>query len=218
VAREVAPHSNCAGAEIVCYNSGGILIARTETHGGDDESWEEKREKKQAGIQKSSAEALRRIFPGTAGFGIHGETIQAIARELKDVHALGVQVAIMVGGGISSRREAEGFRDRPRNGDYMGMLATVINALALQDALEKEGVFTRVRVLNSLANVVNNGVIDALYGSTNFPQVCRTTETSLRPRASRRLFRSRLPIDVAVASRQEQPLPIFSNTRRFGRR
>src|SRR5207244_4190331 len=71
--------------------------------------------------------------------------IQAISRELKDVHALGVQTAIMVGGGnIFRGARQKGFEIDRATGDYMGMLATVINALALQDALEKEGVFTRV--------------------------------------------------------------------------
>src|SRR6202795_5216888 len=85
-------------------------------------------------------------FQGPQGFGIHGETIQAIARELKDVHALGVEVAIMVGGGnIFRGARQKGFEIDRATGDFMGMLATVINALALQDALEKEGVFTRVQ-------------------------------------------------------------------------
>src|ERR1700682_6555911 len=84
-------------------------------------------------------------FQGPQGFGIHGETIQAIARELKDVLELGVQVAIMVGGGnIFRGARQKGFEIDRATGDYMGMLATVINAMALQDALEKEGVFTRV--------------------------------------------------------------------------
>src|SRR6202048_2434980 len=84
-------------------------------------------------------------FQGPQGFGINGETIQAIARELKDVHALGVEVAIMVGGGnIFRGARQKGFEIDRATGDFMGMLATVINALALQDALEKEGVFTRV--------------------------------------------------------------------------
>jgi uridylate kinase len=84
-------------------------------------------------------------FQGPQGFGIHGETIQAIARELKDVHALGVQVAIMVGGGNIFRgtRQKALSIDRA-TADYMGMLATVINGLALQDALEKQGAHTRV--------------------------------------------------------------------------
>ena len=104
------------------------------------------------GVKKNKP-AYRRIllklsgeaFQGPQGFGIHGETIQAIARELKDVHELGVQTAVMVGGGnIFRGARQKGFEIDRATGDYMGMLATVINALALQDALEKEGVFTRV--------------------------------------------------------------------------
>ena len=93
-------------------------------------------------LLKLSGESLQ----GPQGFGIHGESIQAIARELKDVHALGVQIAIMVGGGnIFRGARQKGFEIDRATGDYMGMLATVINALALQDALEKEGIFTRVQ-------------------------------------------------------------------------
>jgi uridylate kinase len=92
-------------------------------------------------LLKISGESLQ----GPQGFGIHGETIQAISRELKEVHALGVQIAIMVGGGnIFRGGRQKGFEIDRTTGDYMGMLATVLNALALQDALEKVGVFTRV--------------------------------------------------------------------------
>jgi len=92
-------------------------------------------------VLKLSGESLQ----GPQGFGIHGGTVAAIARELKDVVALGAQVAIMVGGGNIFR----GTRQKDLNidratADYMGMLATVINSLALQDALEKLGCFTRV--------------------------------------------------------------------------
>jgi uridylate kinase len=93
-------------------------------------------------VLKLSGESMQ----GPQGFGIHGETVRAIAQELKDVHALGVQVAIMVGGGnIFRGGRQKGFEIDRATGDYMGMLATVINALALQDALEKEGVHTRVQ-------------------------------------------------------------------------
>ena len=93
-------------------------------------------------VLKLSGESLQ----GPQGFGIHGETIQAIARELKEVHALGVEIAIMVGGGnIFRGGRQKGFEIERATGDYMGMLSTVINALALQDALEKEGVHTRVQ-------------------------------------------------------------------------
>src|SRR5271155_4950532 len=92
-------------------------------------------------LLKLSGESLQ----GPQGFGIHGETIQAIAQELKEVHALGIEIAIMVGGGnIFRGARQKGFEIERASADYMGMLATVINALALQDALEKEGVFTRV--------------------------------------------------------------------------
>jgi len=92
-------------------------------------------------LLKLSGESLQ----GPQGYGIHGETIQAISRELKEVHQLGVQIAIMVGGGnIFRGARQKGFEIDRATGDYMGMLATVINALALQDSLEKEGVFTRV--------------------------------------------------------------------------
>jgi uridylate kinase len=92
-------------------------------------------------VLKLSGESLQ----GPQGHGIHGETVAAIARELKDVHELGVQVAIMVGGGNIFRgtRQKEMQIDRA-TADYMGMLATVINSLAIQDALEKLGCFTRV--------------------------------------------------------------------------
>src|ERR1700732_3937609 len=82
---------------------------------------------------------------GPQGSGIHAETIQGIAHEVKEVRDLGVQVAIMVGGGNIFRgtRQKELAIDRA-TGDYMGMLATVINGLALMDALEKAGCFTRL--------------------------------------------------------------------------
>jgi len=93
-------------------------------------------------VLKLSGESMQ----GPHGFGIHGETVQAIAKELKEVHELGVEVAVMVGGGnIFRGGRQKGFEIDRATGDYMGMLATMINALALQDALEKEGVHTRVQ-------------------------------------------------------------------------
>src|ERR1700675_1697610 len=90
-------------------------------------------------LLKLSGESLQ----GPQGFGIHGETIQAIAKELKAVHRLGGEIAIMFGrGNIFLRGRQRGFEIDRATGDYMGMLATVLNALALQAALEKEGVFT----------------------------------------------------------------------------
>jgi uridylate kinase len=92
-------------------------------------------------VLKLSGESLQ----GPQGYGIHAETISSIARELKEVADLGVQVAIMVGGGNIFR----GLRQKTlgierATADYMGMLATVINGLALQDAIEKQGCHTRL--------------------------------------------------------------------------
>src|SRR6516165_8158022 len=92
-------------------------------------------------VVKLSGESLS----GPENFGIHADTIQNIAREIKDVQQLGVQVALMVGGGNIFRgaRQQRLSIDRA-TGDYMGMLATVLNGLALQDALEKEDCHTRL--------------------------------------------------------------------------
>jgi uridylate kinase len=92
-------------------------------------------------VLKLSGESLS----GPEHSGIHAATIQGIAHEVKEVQELGVQVAIMVGGGNIFRgtRQKELSIDRA-TGDYMGMLATVINGLALQDALEKSGCHTRL--------------------------------------------------------------------------
>jgi uridylate kinase len=92
-------------------------------------------------LLKLSGESLQ----GPQGYGVHGETLKSIARELKEVHDLGVQIAVVVGGGnIFRGGRQKGFEIDRATGDYMGMLATVINAMALQDSLEKVGVFTRV--------------------------------------------------------------------------
>src|SRR6202451_4532729 len=92
-------------------------------------------------VVKLSGESLS----GPQDTGIHAETIQGIAREIKDVHDLGVRVAIVVGGGNIFRGGGQKTLAIDRaTGDYMGMLATVINGLALQDALEKMGCYTRL--------------------------------------------------------------------------
>ena len=92
-------------------------------------------------LLKLSGEALG----GEAGFGINPEAVHDMARQVKEVQDLQVQVVIVVGGGNIFRGLQGSERGIERaTGDYMGMLATVINALALQDALEKLGVHTRV--------------------------------------------------------------------------
>jgi uridylate kinase len=82
---------------------------------------------------------------GDSGFGISPAVIGRIAREVREVHELGSQLCIVIGGGnvIRGIDAAEQGLDRT-SADYMGMLASIINALALQDALEKEGLTTRV--------------------------------------------------------------------------
>src|SRR5438034_10762499 len=89
---------------------------------------------------KISGEALA----GRQGYGIEPETINRIAEEIREVVEMGVQLAIVIGGGNMFRGIAAsaGGMDRA-TGDYMGMLATVINALALQDALERTGIPAR---------------------------------------------------------------------------
>jgi uridylate kinase len=101
-------------------------------------------------LLKLSGEALM----GDREYGTDPERIQAIAAEVADVHARGVQVAIVVGGGNIYRGLAAAAKGMDRaTGDYMGMLATVLNALALQDALEKVGVPTRVQSALTISEV-----------------------------------------------------------------
>ena len=92
-------------------------------------------------VVKLSGESLS----GPDNYGIHAATIQNIAHEIKVVQDLGVEVALIVGGGNIFRGARQQGLDIDRaTGDYMGMLATVLNGLALQDALEKAGCHTRL--------------------------------------------------------------------------
>jgi uridylate kinase len=92
-------------------------------------------------LLKLSGEALA----GGATFGIDAERVKALAREVADVAAAGVQVGVVVGGGNIFRGLSAAAQNMDRvTGDHMGMLATVINSLALSDALEQMGVQTRV--------------------------------------------------------------------------
>jgi uridylate kinase len=99
---------------------------------------------------KLSGEALM----GSQGFGVDPEVTRKIARQIKEVHQLGVETAVVVGGGNIIRGVAvsEAGFDRT-TGDYMGMLATMVNSLALQNALEKNGVCTRVLSAIQMAEV-----------------------------------------------------------------
>lgn len=93
-------------------------------------------------ILKVSGEALM----GDKGYGIDSAVIDSIAEEIKDVHEMGIEIAVVIGGGNIFRGLAATAIGMERaSADYMGMLATVLNALALQDALEKKGVVNRVQ-------------------------------------------------------------------------
>ncbi len=101
-------------------------------------------------LLKLSGEALM----GDRDYGTDPERVQAIAQELATVHRRGVEVAVVVGGGNIYRGLEAAARGMDRaTGDYMGMLATVLNALALQDALEKSEIPTRVQSAITISEV-----------------------------------------------------------------
>ncbi len=92
-------------------------------------------------LLKLSGEAMM----GNQEYGIDPLVVQTVAREVQEIRALGVEVAIVIGGGNIYRGVAASAEGMDRtSADHMGMLATVINSLALQDSLEKMGIFTRV--------------------------------------------------------------------------
>ena len=140
-------------------------------------------------LLKLSGEALA----ADQGFGVDTAHIHAIAGQIADVHNLGVQIAIVVGGGNFFRGVADQAKDMDRvSADHMGMLATVINALALQDALEKQGVFTRVQSaieMNQVAEPfirrrairhLEKGRVVIFAGGTGNPYFSTDTAASLR--------------------------------------
>jgi uridylate kinase len=121
-------------------------------------------------LLKLSGEALG----GEEGFGINAQAIQSMAEQVREVRDLGVEVVVVLGGGNIFRGLAGSEKGIERaTGDYMGMLATIINSLALQDALEKIGVATRVQTAIAM------------------PQVA---ETFIRRRAVRHLEKGRVVI------------------------
>jgi len=104
-------------------------------------------------LLKLSGEALG----GEAGIGINAAAVQSMAEQICEVRELGVQVVVVVGGGNIFRGLAGSKRGVERaTGDYMGMLATVINALALQDALEKLGAPTRVQSAIAMSQIAES--------------------------------------------------------------
>ncbi len=92
-------------------------------------------------LLKLSGEALM----GQQGLGIDPQTVDSIAMDIKEIRSLGVEIGIVIGGGNIFRGLSASARGMDRvSADYMGMLATVINAMALQDYLERHGIYTRV--------------------------------------------------------------------------
>ncbi|AUI71378.1 UMP kinase [Companilactobacillus alimentarius] len=140
-------------------------------------------------ILKVSGEALA----GEKGFGINPPVIKQIAEQIKSVHDLGVQVAIVCGGGNIWRGEtgAEMGMDRAQ-ADYMGMMATVMNGLALQDGLEHIGVPTRVQTSIEMRQVaepyirrkairhLEKGRVVIFAGGTGNPYFSTDTTSVLR--------------------------------------
>lgn len=101
-------------------------------------------------VLKLSGEALA----GEQGFGINPEVVESIAKQIKDIYHQGIEVAIVVGGGNIWRGLAGSAKGMDRTtADYMGMLATIMNSLAMQDALEKIEVDTRVQTAIEMRQV-----------------------------------------------------------------
>ncbi len=140
-------------------------------------------------LLKISGEALA----AGQGFGVDNTRVHEIAAEIAEVHRLGIEIAIVVGGGNFFRGVAEQAKEMDRvSADHMGMLATVINALALQDALEKQNVFTRVMSaieMNQVAEPfirrrairhLEKGRVVVFAGGTGNPYFSTDTAASLR--------------------------------------
>jgi len=140
-------------------------------------------------LLKLSGEGLA----GEEGFGIHPGVIGGIAEQIREIHDLGIQISLVIGGGniIRGMTAASQGMDRAQ-ADYMGMLASVINAMALQDALEKAGVPTRVQTAIEIAQVaetyirrrairhLEKGRIVIFAGGTGNPFFTTDTAAALR--------------------------------------
>jgi len=133
------------------------------------------------------------ILAGEGNYGIDPSVIHEIAQEIKDVKLLGVEVAVVIGGGNIFRGVAASSKGMDRaSADYMGMLATVLNGLALQDALEKIDVQTRVQTAIEMREVaepyirrrairhLEKGRIVIFVGGTGNPYFTTDTTASLR--------------------------------------
>ena len=140
-------------------------------------------------VLKLSGEALA----GEKGFGINTAVVDSVAKEIRDITEKGIQVAVIIGGGNIWRGMSENAKGMERaTADYMGMLATVINSLALQDALEDEGVDTRVQSAIEMRQIaepyirrrairhLEKGRVVIFGGGTGSPYFSTDTTAALR--------------------------------------
>lgn len=140
-------------------------------------------------LLKLSGEALQ----GSLGFGIDPKVMQSMAQEIKEVTEMGIQVALVIGGGNIFRGLAASTQGMDRStADYMGMLATTLNSLALQDALEKVSVPTRVQSAIAMAELcepyirrkairhLEKGRVVIFSGGTGNPYFTTDTAAGLR--------------------------------------
>ncbi len=141
-------------------------------------------------VLKLSGEALQ----GTLGFGIDPDVLNDLARQIKDIKELGVEVTVVVGGGNIFRgvKTSKATGVERATADYMGMLATVINGMALQDALERLDVPTRVQTAIEIAKVaepyirrrairhLEKGRVVIFVGGTGSPFFTTDTTAALR--------------------------------------
>jgi len=133
------------------------------------------------------------VLTGEGGYGIDSTVLQKISQEIKEVKNLGVEIAIVIGGGNIFRGMAASAKGMDRaSADYMGMLATVMNGIALQDALEKINVHTRVQTAIEMREVaepyirrrairhLEKGRVVIFSGGTGNPYFTTDTTASLR--------------------------------------
>ncbi|OGP73559.1 MAG: UMP kinase [Deltaproteobacteria bacterium RBG_16_49_23] len=133
------------------------------------------------------------VLTGEGGFGIDPSVILQIAGEIKEVKALGVEIAIVIGGGNIFRGVAASSKGMDRvSADHMGMLATILNGIALQDALEKIGVHTRLQTAIEMRELaepfirrkairhLEKGRVVIFAGGTGNPYFTTDTTASLR--------------------------------------
>lgn len=140
-------------------------------------------------VLKLSGEALQ----GEQDYGIDPKVTRSIAAQVKEIHKLGLEIAIVIGGGNIFRGLAAASKGMDRStADYMGMLATVLNGLAIQDALEKIGVFTRVQTAIEIKELaepyirrrairhLEKGRVVVFVGGTGSPYFTADTAAALR--------------------------------------